>query len=260
MTLAFPPIGLGTGGPDRLNDVDLMAAALEMGYRHIDTAQSYENEDEVGSALERADVPREDVLVATKIEKHHLAYDDVHETARESREQLGVDTIDLLYVHFPTTTYDPTGTLRAMDELVEDGIIDHIGLSNFSPAEVDEAADTLEHSIAANQIEMHPYCQQDELVKYAQAHDLPLVAYTPLARGEVFDDPTIVDIAEKHDTDPATVTLAWLTGIEGVSAIPMTTSMPHCEANLRAPDLDLDDEDVSQIDSIEREKKFVEVA
>ena len=260
MTLELPQIGLGTGGPDRLNDVDLMTRALEMGYRHIDTAQSYENEAEVGEAVAAADVPRSDLVVATKIEKHNLGYDDAIETSRQSRDDLGVDTIDLLYAHFPTTTYDPEETLPALDDLVDEGVAEFIGLSNFSPDELAEAADILEHAIAAVQVEMHPYWQQRELVSYCQDEGIPVVAYTPIARGMVFDDPEITAIAEKHDTDAVTVTLSWLTSIDGVSAIPMTTSEAHLESNLAAPDLDLDNEDVERIESIEETKKFVEIA
>ncbi len=259
VTLSLPPIGLGTGGPDRLNDVDLMTTALEMGYRHIDTAQSYGTEDEVGEAIAAADVPRSDLIVATKIEKHNLGYEDALEAGRSCRDRLGVDTIDVLYAHFPTTTYDPEETLPALDELVDEGVADHVGLSNFSPDQLAEAAEILEHPIAVNQVEMHPFWQQRDLVSYCQEADIPIVAYTPIARGKVFDSPEITAVADKHDTDAVTVTLAWLTGIDGVSAIPMTTSEAHLEANLAAPELDLDDEDVDRIESIDETKKFVDI-
>jgi 2,5-diketo-D-gluconate reductase B len=259
VTLTIPPIGLGTGGPDRLNDVGLMTGALEMGYRHIDTAQSYETEAEVGEAVATAAVSRDDILVATKIEKHNLGYDDAIEAGRQCRDSLGVDTIDLLYVHFPTTTYDPEATLGAMDDLVDEGVAEHIGLSNFSPDELEEAAGILDHPIAAHQVEMHPFWQQRELVSYCQDAGIPVVAYTPIARGMVFDSPEITAVADKHDTDAVTVTLAWLTSIDGVSAIPMTTSEAHLRANLVAPELELDGEDVERIESIEETKKFVDI-
>lgn len=259
MTLTLPPIGLGTGGPDRLDDVPLMTRALEMGYRHIDTAQSYGNERAVGEAIAAADVPRSELTVATKIEKHNLGYDDAVETSRESREKLGVDSIDLLYAHFPTRTYDPEETLPAMDALVDEGVAAHLGLSNFSPDQLEEAAGILEHPIAVNQVEMHPFWQQPELVSYCRDAGIPVVAYTPIARGKVFESPAITAIAEQHDTDAVTVTLAWLSGIDGVSAIPMTTSEAHLEANLAAPDLHLDDEDVRRIESIDETTKFVDI-
>jgi 2,5-diketo-D-gluconate reductase B len=259
VTLSLPPIGLGTGGTDSLDDVELMTTALEMGYRHIDTAQSYENEAEVGAAIAAADRPRSDVTIATKIERQNLGYDDVLSTGRASRDRLGVDTIDLLYVHFPTRTYDPTETLPAMDELVDAGVATHLGLSNFSPAQLEDAAEVLDHPIAVNQVEMHPFWQQRELVSYCQDAGIPIVAYTPIARGKVFDSPEIGAIADKHDTDAVAVTLAWLTGIDGVSAIPLTTSEAHLEANLAAPDLELDDEDVERIESIDETEKFVDI-
>jgi 2,5-diketo-D-gluconate reductase B len=204
-------------------------------------------------------VPRSALTLATKIEKHNLGYDDVLDTGRASRDRLDADTIDLLYVHFPTRTYEPAETLPAMDELLDEGVATHLGLSNFSPEQLEEAAEVLEHPIAANQVEMHPFCQQQELVSYCQDADIPVVAYTPIARGKVFDSPEISAVADKHDTDAVTVTLAWLAGIDGVSAIPMTTSEAHLEANLAAADLDLDDEDVERIESIDETKKFVDI-
>jgi 2,5-diketo-D-gluconate reductase B len=147
-----------------------------------------------------------------------------------------------------------------MDHLVDEGVTEHLGLSNFSPAELAEASEILDHPISAVQVELHPFWQQRELVSYCQDAGIPVVAYTPIARGEVFDSPEITAVADKHDTDAVTVTLAWLTGIDGVSAIPMTNSEAHLEANLAARDLELDDEDVQRIESIEETKKFVEIS
>lgn len=259
----FSPIGLGTGGAEYLqgdNCIDIVAGALDHGYRHIDTAQSYGNEVEVGKGIAQSSVPREDILLATKIHKQNLAYDDVHRTARESRDRLNVDTIDLLYVHFPTQTYDPHETLRAFDELVDDGVITHIGVSNFAPEEVDEAKRILTHPVVVNQVEMHPLYQQSNLVEYAQSTDLPIVAYSPLAQGKVFSIPELTQIAEARGISEAAVALAWLTGKSGVSAIPKTTSLEHLKENFQTPNIALTPDEIATIESIEHTEKLIEIA
>lgn len=262
MRPTFPPIGLGTGGAEYLQGqscIDIVATALDSGYRHIDTAQSYGNEVEVGKGIAQSSVPRGDILLATKVQKTNLAYDDVHRTARESRDRLDVDSIDLLYVHFPTRTYDPHETLRAFDELVEDGVIDHIGVSNFSPDQVEEAKSILDYPVVVNQVEMHPLYQQRTLIEYANTTDLPIVAYSPLAQGKVFDVPELTQIAEAHGISEAGVALAWVTGNPGVSAIPKTTNPEHLSENLKVPDITLSAEEIDRIESIDREEKLIDI-
>jgi 2,5-diketo-D-gluconate reductase B len=173
-------------------------------------------------------------------------------------DRLGLDVIDLLYVHWPLGAYDPADTLRAFDELREEGLIRHVGLSNFTPDLLDEARDHLDAPIAAHQVEMHPLLHQDDLVTYARKHDHVLVAYSPIARGKVFDDPTIQRIAEKHDATPAQVSLAWLVGKENVVTVPKATD-DHLTENLAAADLDLDPDDVAAIEAIDREERVVDI-
>lgn len=255
MGLALPPIGLGTGGPSPLEGAQgeaIVADALEAGYRHIDTAQSYENEATVGRGLDAADVDRSAVTVATKVARGNLRRADVSRSVQESIDRLGVETVDLLYVHFPTETYRPKETLPAFDDLVDEGLARHIGVSNFSPAEVEEALDIAAHPIVANQIEMHPLCQQEDMVAFLQERGMQAVAFSPLAQGAVFDVPEILDVAEKHDASPAQVTLAWLAQKDGVVAIPKTGSRTHLQENLSGAEMELDQEDVALIDSIDR--------
>jgi diketogulonate reductase-like aldo/keto reductase len=246
----MPMLGLGTWQND---DADQCAAsvktALEMGYRHIDTAQAYGNEDAVGEGIAAADVPREDVFLATKVWISSLSHDDVLETTQESLDRLGVDSVDLLYVHWPARSYDPEETLPAFDELVDDGKIDRVGVSNFEPDQVDRAREVLDAPVFANQVEMHPLLQQEDLRAYAAETDLELVAYSPLARGQVFENDTIVEIADAHDASPAQVSLAWLRE-KGVTAIPKATGQDHIADNFGSLDVALTDEDVAAIDDI----------
>lgn len=252
MAIELPPIGLGTyQNTDPETCRESVRTALELGYRHVDTAEMYENESFVGDGLAAADIDREDVFVSTKVDSRNLGYEAVLETAEASREYLGVDTIDLLYVHWPIRTYDPAETLRAFDDLHDSGVIRHVGVSNFRPDQLRDAIEHLDAPLYAHQVECHPLLQQDDLRELAREHGHHLVAYSPLAKGTVTDVPALQPIAEKHDATPAQVSLAWLLSKESVSVIPKASSEPHIRENLGALDLELDDEDIAQIDQIE---------
>jgi diketogulonate reductase-like aldo/keto reductase len=184
----MPRLGIGTWqNTDAEQCAQSVRTALESGYRHVDTAQIYGNEDAVGDGIAAADVDRDDVFLATKVWTKSLAYDDVLQSTEESLDKLGVDHVDLLYIHWPAGAYDPEDTLAAFDELYEQGTISHIGVSNFEPHHVETAVETLDAPLFANQIEMHPFLQQSELRAHAKEHDYEIVAYSPLARGGVFD-------------------------------------------------------------------------
>ena len=250
--------GLGTWkNEDPEACTNAVATALEAGYRHIDTAQAYGNEEHVGRGIERADVPRDDVFLATKVWIDQLAYDDVLASTEESLRKLGVDTVDLLYVHWPAGEYDPEGTFRAFDELVDDGRVDRIGISNFEPEQVDDAIDRADAPIFANQIELHPLLPQEELRTHCDDRGVEVVAYSPLARGAVFEVPELTEIAEKHGVSEAQVSLAWLRE-KGVTAIPKATSEAHIRDNFASLDVDLTDEDVAAIDGIEERDRRVD--
>ncbi|WP_435179781.1 aldo/keto reductase [Halorussus sp. AFM4] len=255
----MPRLGLGTWqNTDPQACVDSVRRALEMGYRHVDTAQAYDNEEYVGEGIAEADVDRDDVFLATKVWIDNLAHDDVIETAKASLDRLGVDSLDLLYVHWPAREYDAEETLAAFDELHDEGLVERVGVSNFEPRHLDEAREILDAPVFANQVEMHPLLPQDELVEYGREHDVNLVAYSPLARGKVFDVPEIREVAEKHDASPAQVSLAWLLQRDGVAVIPKASSEDHIRDNFGALDLDLDDEDVEKIENIDERGRQVD--
>jgi diketogulonate reductase-like aldo/keto reductase len=254
-----PRIGLGTyQNDDHEQCVKSVRTALDVGYRHVDTAQDYGNEAAVGEGIADADVERPDVFLASKVEPDNLSYDDTLQSTRESAERLGVDTIDLMYVHWPLNAYDPEETLPALDELREEGTIEHVGLSNFRPDQLDEAREHLDAPIVAHQVEMHPLLQQEALHEYAVADDHLLVAYCPIARGRVADVEVVREIAERHDATPVQVSLAWLASKENVVAVPKATGEDHIRENFDARDVTLDAEDVDRIDAIEREERIVD--
>ncbi|MFW5918166.1 MAG: aldo/keto reductase [Haloferacaceae archaeon] len=254
----MPMLGLGTWqNEDPEQCAESVRTALEMGYRHVDTAKAYHNEAAVGNGIAAADVPREDVFIATKVASGDLAHDDVIASAEASADRLGVETIDLLYVHWPAHTYDPEATLPAFDELVDRGLIDRVGVSNFTPEQIERAREVLDAPIFANQVEMHPYLKQEELRAFADETDLNLVAYSPLGRGTVLEDETLAGIAEKHDASVAQVSLAWLRE-SGVTAIPKATSESHILDNFESVSLELDEEDIAAIDDIDRTDRQID--
>jgi 2,5-diketo-D-gluconate reductase B len=258
LTDGMPILGLGTWqNDDATTCANTVQTALEAGYRHVDTAQAYGNERAVGQGLAAADVDREDVFLATKVWIDNLGYDDVLESTQASLERLGVDYLDLLYIHWPSRAYDPVETFRAFDELVDRGAIRRIGISNFLPEHVEEAIEHADAPIFANQVEHHPLLPQADLREYCAERDVEVVAYSPLARGEVFDVPEIVEIADKHDVSAAQVSLAWLRE-KGVTAIPKATGESHLLDNLASVDLELDAADVEAIDAIDRTDRTVD--
>lgn len=254
----IPDLGLGTWqntDPDQC--AESVATALDMGYEHVDTAQAYANEEYVSQGIERSTVERDHIFLATKVWTDRLGYDDVLSSTEESLEKLGTDYVDLLYVHWPARDYDAEETMRGFNQLYDEGKIRNIGVSNFTPELVDEALEASDAPILANQVEMHPLLQQDEMVEYAQNKDITVVAYSPLARGRVFDIPELNEIAEKHGVSVAQVSLAWLMEKDNVCTIPKATSEEHIRDNYRSLKLDLDDEDIAMIESIEDEKRLI---
>ena len=258
MQFDLPSPGLGTSGNRGETCRRAAREALETGYRHVDTAQMYGNEAAVGAAIRESSVDRENVVVATKIHPRNLAYADAKRTARESLDRLGLEAVDLLYVHWPINAYDPPATLRAMDELRDEGVTRHVAVSNFTPSLLDEARELLESPIAANQVECHPLLQREELRAYARAHEHSLVAYAPLG-GAKLTHPTLESIAGKHGVPVPLVCLAWTLSLDGVVPIPKATG-EHVRENWEARGLDLDDADHERIAAIEETRRLFDRA
>ena len=259
--MSLPQIGLGTWeNTDPETCAESVRTALELGYRHVDTAQYYGNEEAVGEGIAAANVPRDEIFVGSKVhaEKFGLAHDEVIEGLEVTLDRLGLDYLDLLYVHWPVGNYDAAETMPAFDELVDRDLIDHIGVCNFNVDLLEEAMDHLEGSLFAHQAETHPLLAQDELVSHAQDHDYHHVAYSPLARGNVLDVPEINEVADKYDCSAPQISLAWLFGRDNVNAVPKATSEAHLEDNLGGLEIKLDSEDRDLIDSIERTERYVE--
>ncbi|ELY66225.1 aldo/keto reductase [Natronococcus jeotgali] len=236
---AIPALGFGTARMTGEECRRAVAAALEAGYRHLDTAQLYDNENAVGDALAASDVPREDVFVVTKLDTDNLARDAVLESTRRSCERLGLETIDLLLIHAPRDQTPLEETLGAMNELQAGGRVDHVGVSNFSVEQLERARELSETPIVANQVKYHPYNRQDELVSYCADNDVCLTAYSPLAAGAVVGDDRLAEIGERYGKSASQVALRWLLQQPAVAAIPKAASPEHVAANADVFDFEL---------------------
>jgi diketogulonate reductase-like aldo/keto reductase len=245
-----PSLGLGTYRLTGEACERAVERALGMGYRHVDTAQMYGNEAEVGRGIEDSDVGRGDIFLTTKVWPSDFAHDRVISKTHESLKKLRTDYVDLLLMHWPGDGVPLGETLGAMRELQDEGRVLHIGVSNFSPSLLEEATEHAE--IFCNQVQYHPYRSQDALLDQAQRLDYLLTAYTPLSRGGVQGDATLREIGEAHGKTATQVTLRWLVQQEKVSAIPKATGGEHLAENLDVFDFELSGEEMDRVFSLSR--------
>ncbi|WP_101294358.1 aldo/keto reductase [Halegenticoccus soli] len=242
-----PAIGFGTARMTGEECVEAVASALDVGYRHVDTAQMYDNEEAVGRAIRESDYPREDVFLTTKLHPSNLARDDVLDSFHGSLERLDADYVDLLLIHAPRDYVPVEETLGAMNELRERGEVRNVGVSNFSVSELAEAMEASEAPILTNQVEYHPYRSQDELLAFCIENDVMLTAYSPLDVGDLAGDDALADLGERHGKTPAQVALRWLIQQDHVSAIPKASSREHQLENVEIFDFELSDDEMERI-------------
>ena len=246
---SVPALGLGTWQLTGRTCRETVRTALELGYRHVDTAQAYGNERQVGRGIADADVDREDVFLVTKLTGGNRDAESVRRSTRESLDRLDTDHLDCLLIHWPNRAWMPSleETLGAMNDLVDEGLVDHIGVSNFSVSLLDEARELSAAPILTDQVQYHPYWDQRRLLDYCRIHDVLLTAYSPLARGGVLNDPALVTVGNRYGKSPAQVALRWLVQQDGVAAIPKATSRDHLEANLAIFDFELTDGEMAHV-------------
>jgi 2,5-diketo-D-gluconate reductase B len=243
----IPKLGLGTWQNTDPECVDTVETALELGYRHVDTAQIYGNEDLVGEGLAAADVDREEVFLTTKVWRSNLRYDDVLDSVEESLDKLGVEYVDLLLIHWPHPRISVEETLDAMETLQDDGVVRHLGVSNFTRTQLHETMEVADSPLVADQVLYNPLKDQSSLQEFCVANDVALTAYSPLARGGVIGDTDLAAIGEGYEKSAVQVALRWLVQQDGVVAIPKASSRDHLEANLDIFDFSLTDEEMARI-------------
>lgn len=250
----MPTLGLGTWDLRGKEGVRAVESALAMGYRHIDTAEMYDNHEVVGEAI--SGYERAELFITSKVEPSHLHYDEVLAVCDAALLELGTDYLDLFLIHWPNPDVPMQQTFDALAHLVERGKIRDLGVSNFQPHRMGMAVEITPLPIANNQVEMHPFLWQQELVDLCFEHGVTVTAYAPLARGKVFEDETIQMIADKHDVTPAQVSLRWLLQ-KGCIVIPRSSSEDHLQANMDLYDWSLSTVDIQAIDDIPHEERIV---
>jgi len=245
----IPAIGLGTWELRGRTCARIVEQALRLGYRHIDTAQIYENEREVGEGLRASGVRRDEVFVTTKVWTSHFAPNDLERSAKESLARLRLTDVDLLLLHWPNPQIPLTETLGALARAKQLGLARHIGVSNFTVALIEEGAAACPEALACDQVEYHPYLDQTKVKDACARHGMALVAYSPVAKGRIKNDRALARIGERYRKSAAQVCLRWLVQ-QNVSAIPRTSKLERLSENINVFDFELSDEDMSQISAM----------
>jgi len=251
----IPALGFGTWDVHGESAYRSVLAALDVGYRHIDTAQGYGNEQQVGRAIADSGIDRDDVFLVTKVTPDNAAPDDVHTSTGESLARLGVDHVDLLLIHWPSDRAPLEATVEALDREREAGRTRLIGVSNYPSAMLRRALEVA--PVATNQVEHHVLLGQDLLTGILREHDLPLTAYSPLARGRVFDQPVLTEIGEAHGKNAAQVALRWILQRPDHITIPRSENPEHIAANFEVFDFDLTDDEIKRIDALPKDQRIV---
>lgn len=253
---AVPALGLGTFELTGPAGEAAIRAAIDLGYRQIDTAIRYGNEVEVGRAIRASGVARGELFVTTKIWFNDLQPDTVHRRVDESLERLGLDQVDLLLVHWPAKDIPLGETLAAYAEEKSRGRTRLIGVSNFTVALLDEALDVHKAELFCNQVEYHPFLSQQKLLARMRRAGMLLNAYQPIARGKVFDNELLGALGRKYGKSAGQVTLRWLTQQDGVGAIPRSARPENMRANLDIFDFELSPEDMAAIHGLARGQRY----
>jgi 2,5-diketo-D-gluconate reductase B len=259
--VSIPRLGFGTFRMPGGGCQPVVESAFALGYRHIDTAAMYENEEAVGAAIAASNVARSDLFVTTKVWHDALAPDALRRAFDASLVKLGLEYVDLYMVHWPAKDMDMAATLEALMALREEGRTRAIGVCNFNMPMIRRVVDEIGAPIAAHQIEYHPFLAQTEMLTYLRRKGIPLTAYAPLAQGRAATDPTLAEIGEKHGASSAAqIAIAWLLDQDGVIAIPKAGRLGSQRANLDARAIGLDDADRAAIAALPKDQRFVRPA
>jgi 2,5-diketo-D-gluconate reductase B len=253
----IPILGFGTYQLSGDNAVNMVSHALRTGYRHIDTAQAYENEAEVGHAILSSGLPRAHVFVTTKVWPNRFGQQDLPKSVDESLQKLGTDYIDLLLLHWPNPHIPLEETLDALVEVKKAGKTRHIGVSNFTTDLMQRCIDICgKGTLINNQVEYHPFLDQDVVIRKAHDLDMSVTAYRPIAKGRVFKNDTISDMAKRHQKSAAQVTLRWIVQ-QGIVAIPRSSKADHVSENFQIFDFELSAQEMKAISALRGDHRLV---
>jgi 2,5-diketo-D-gluconate reductase B len=248
----IPAIGLGTWDLRGETCSRIVGEALKIGYRHVDTAQGYDNETQVGEGLRASGVARGEVFITTKIRPQRISDDEMQRSMEESLTKLGVDQVDLALIHWPNPEIPLAESMRAMSDVRRRGLSRNIGVSNFTVKMLDDAIHLSSEPLVVNQFEYHPYLDQRKLLAAVRRHGLAITAYCPIALGKVVRDDAIKAIAALHGKTAAQVTLRWLVQQGDVIAIPRTSKIERLNENLAVFDFSLSSDEMQTMSNMTR--------
>ena len=254
---SVPAIGLGTYTIKNNEAVDIIRKAINLGYRHIDTAQLYENESEVGDAIIQSGVPREEIYLVTKVWPSNLSKERFISSVEESIQKLQTDFVDLLLIHWPHHAYAVEDYIPMLIQAKTSGLAKDIGVSNFNIAQVKAALNT-GADLVTNQVEFHPWINQVKLQQKMKEFNIPLTAYCPLAQGRMFHFKNLEMLAAKYQKSPAQILLRWFIQQDDILAIPRSIKLDRLEENINIFDFNIEDDDMALIDAWKLEnRRFV---
>ena len=248
----IPVLGCGTWELRGEQCANIVAEALKIGYRHIDTAQGYDNEAAVGEGIRASAVRRDEIFVTTKVRPQLISQGALQRSVEESLMRLGLDRVDLLLIHWPNPDITISESMAALGDTRRKGLTRHIGVSNFTIATLAEAMRVSAEPIVTNQIEYHPYLDQRRLLAAIRGHGLAITAYCPIALGKVVGDPDIAAIARAHNKTNAQVTLRWLIQQGDIIAIPRTSKPERLRENLDVFDFELTPQEMGRMGGLAR--------
>ena len=248
--LKIPSIGFGTYKLGQDKEVEkLIKYALEIGYRHIDTAAFYGNEEGIGRGIKESSVKREDIFLATKLWNDCHGYDNAINAFNDSIKRLGVDYLDLFYIHWPNELNSETW--RALEELYEAGKVKAIGVCNFKKGHLEELKKTAKIMPMVNQIEIHPENTQKDIVEYCQGNNIQVVAWSPIMRGKIFNEPVMIELSKKYNKSIAQIALKWHIQ-NNIIPIPKSSNEDRIKENLDVFDFEISKEDMLKIDALNK--------
>ena len=255
----IPSIGLGTWDVRGKEGEKTIQLALDLGYRHIDTAQMYENEKEVGNAISDSKIEREGIFITTKIYTLIVKNDGIEDSFENSLINLKTDHVDLLLIHFPAFTTNLNDMLDILFKLKETGKTKNVGISNFNHNLVNECIKLGYKDIFCNQVEYHPYLEQNNLIRVLKEYNILPVAYSPLAKGKLLNDKVVIKIAEKYSKQPAQIILRWLNQQDWIS-IPKSANEDRMKENMNIFDFTISEKDMNLLHGLARNYRAVPCA
>ena len=248
----IPSIGFGTSMVTGNECINTIIKALKVGYRHIDTAHAYENEIEIGEAIKQSNITREEIFITSKVWKDSMGYENTLKSCQETLENLGLEYVDLFLIHWPKNNDDKLNieTWNALEKLYKDGKVKAIGVSNFLEKHLKVIIDNCKIVPAVNQIEFHPGLIRKETIEYCREKGIVLEAWSPLGKGKMLDNKTLIEISKKYNKSVAQICLKWCLQNE-VIPLPKSQNEERMKQNLQLFDFELSKEDMDKINNIE---------